>query len=164
MSRELGSLGDLDRVLRKIMGRVESRLALSLNACAENTKRHIQGVFGDTEKLEPNAQSTIDRKGFDAPLIETGELRESIETEHAIVPAEGVAFGAALGEYRAESGVGTADEKMLWHEYGSAHYPPRPAMATGTLEATIENQAIITAAARSIILSDFAPSLGEVDE
>ncbi len=33
-------------------------------------------VFGNLNYLESNAEYTIDRKGFNSPLIETGELRD----------------------------------------------------------------------------------------
>lgn len=36
---------------------------------------HSLNIFGNTTFLEPNAQYTIDRKGFDAPLVESGSLK-----------------------------------------------------------------------------------------
>lgn len=41
----------------------------------------IQKVIGDKSQLAPNAPSTIKRKKSDAPLIDTGNLRQSISFE-----------------------------------------------------------------------------------
>ena len=41
----------------------------------------IQKVIGDRSLLAPNAPSTIKRKGSDAPLIDSGNLRQSISFE-----------------------------------------------------------------------------------
>lgn len=38
----------------------------------------IKMVIGDRGKLAPNAPATVRRKGSDAPLIDTGRLRQSI--------------------------------------------------------------------------------------
>lgn len=52
-----------------------------LNMVGMQMQEDIQSVFGDRSKLRPNAPSTIAKKGFDAPLIETGKLEESIDFE-----------------------------------------------------------------------------------
>ena len=49
-----------------------------------------KNIFGDTSKLQPNADATIARKhGVDSPLVETGELRDKVayklSTSKAIV-------------------------------------------------------------------------------
>ena len=44
-------------------------------------KKDIKNLFGDRSKLRPNAPSTIAKKGFDAPLIDTGKLQEVIDYE-----------------------------------------------------------------------------------
>ena len=41
----------------------------------------IREVIGDRTLLVPNAPSTIRQKGSDAPLIDTGQLRQSISFE-----------------------------------------------------------------------------------
>lgn len=58
----------------------------------------------------PLAPSTIERKGADTPLLETGELSESIE--HTVDAREAY--------------VGTNDPKAKFHEFGTSHVPPRP--------------------------------------
>ena len=52
-----------------------------LNTIGEQMKKDIKNVIGDRSKLKPNAPSTIAKKGFDAPLIDTGKLQESIDFE-----------------------------------------------------------------------------------
>lgn len=73
--------------------------------------------FGDFPQWEPLADSTEAekaRKGYpaDAPLLRTGEMRDSIS-------------------HTAEGGkvvVGAEDEKMVYHEFGTEHIPPRPVL------------------------------------
>lgn len=47
----------------------------ALSPIVEHLWGHSYKIFGDYTKLEPNAQGTIDKKGFDAPLFDTGELQ-----------------------------------------------------------------------------------------
>lgn len=56
------------------------------------------------------AQSTIDRKGFERPLYETGELQRSIE--HNVDDHEAY--------------VGTNVEYAKYQEYGTSRIPARP--------------------------------------
>ena len=135
LNRNFRSLDEFTRFLQKETLEADSKLALALKAVALNTKAHIADVMGDPTKLAPNAESTIARKGFDAPLVDTGEMKASLEVMQSLN----------------ESGVGTADEKMYWHEYGlGRNYPERPAMYEGTIEASEENQAIIRAAVADV--------------
>lgn len=53
----------------------------ALNTIGEQMKKNIKNVIGDRSKLKPNAPSTIAKKGFDAPLIDTGKLQEAIDFE-----------------------------------------------------------------------------------
>lgn len=53
----------------------------ALNTIGEQMKKDIKNVIGDRSKLKPNAPSTIAKKGFDAPLIDTGKLQEAIDYE-----------------------------------------------------------------------------------
>lgn len=58
------------------------------------------------------AQSTIDRKGFERPLFETGALRDSITHN---VDADG-----------REAAVGTDIEYAKYQEFGTSKIPARP--------------------------------------
>jgi HK97 gp10 family phage protein len=58
----------------------------------------------------PLAASTVARKGADTPLLETGEMRDSIE--HTVG--------------HDEARIGSNNDKALWHELGTSRIPPRP--------------------------------------
>ena len=83
----------------------------------------IRTTIGDLNELAPLADSTIAQKaqmGYDqpeAPLIATGELRDSVTF-------------AAVGSMAT---AGSDEMKAKWHEYGSSigRYPPRPAFRIG---------------------------------
>ena len=53
----------------------------ALKTIGKKMKEDIKKIIGDRSKLRPNAPSTIARKGFDAPLLDTGKLEESINYE-----------------------------------------------------------------------------------
>jgi phage gpG-like protein len=74
--------------------------------CAE-AKRVIGEGYPEWPALSPE---TLAHKMGKGPLLETGELRASIEWN-----AEGN-----------QGFVGTDNEKGLWHELGTAKIPPRP--------------------------------------
>ena len=66
----------------------------------------------------PLKASTIARKGRgDSPLLETGELRNSIE--HTI--GDKVAW------------VGSNNDKAVWHELGTSKMPPRPFLSLAAI-------------------------------
>ena len=65
------------------------------------------------------AQSTIDRKGFERPLYETGKLKDSIG--HLVEGNVGY--------------VGTNDPVAPYQEFGTSKIPPRPFLG-GALAAT----------------------------
>jgi hypothetical protein len=62
----------------------------------------------------PLAESTLKKKAADTPLLETGELRDSIS---AFVEMKGPEHGRAA--------VGSDLEKAVWHELGTSTIPPR---------------------------------------
>lgn len=61
------------------------------------------------------APATIERKGHDTILYETGELRESFDTE--------VEWGP-VGDKKLT--IYSEDEKLKYHEYGTVNMPRRP--------------------------------------
>jgi hypothetical protein len=62
------------------------------------------------------AESTVERKGGrDEPLLDTGELRDSIS-----------GFVEMYGKEHGRAVVGTALDKGMWAELGTVHEPPRP--------------------------------------
>lgn len=70
----------------------------------------------------PLSPSTIERKGQDTPLLETGELRESIHHIVIDTPNGGDVY------------VGSDNDKALWHELGTRHIPPRPFLQPTAME------------------------------
>ena len=51
----------------------------ALSAVGEAMKKDIVSIIGDTSQLRHNAPSTIAKKGFDAPLYDTGKLKAAID-------------------------------------------------------------------------------------
>ncbi len=85
-------------------------------------KKEILAKIGNPAKLGPPlAQSTIDRKGHDGPLLETGVLRDSIGWEHVS---------------KRHTVVGSTDKKALWHELGPTNnrFPRRSFLASTAQE------------------------------
>lgn len=52
-----------------------------LAAAGRVAKDAVLSWFGNTSKLTPNAEETVQRKGFQAPLIENGMLKRAIDYE-----------------------------------------------------------------------------------
>jgi phage gpG-like protein len=78
----------------------------------QDEAKRVLGTYDyDWPRLKPK---TIARKETgDSPLLETGELRDSIERE----VQHHVAY------------VGSNDNKAVWHEFGTSRIPPRPFFA-----------------------------------
>ena len=91
---------------------IEGERELSIERSCVVLEKRIIGAFGTYEFFpwEPLAPATIARKGADTPLVETGELRDSI----------------AHNSDENEGYVGTDNEKAKWHEFGTAAIPARP--------------------------------------
>lgn len=66
------------RNLKKQLNGLESNPTKTLEVFAKNTQAAIKKGFGNSAILPPNAPSTVKKKGFNAPLIETGELRDEL--------------------------------------------------------------------------------------
>lgn len=82
----------------------------------------------------PLQQETIERKATgDSPLLETGELRDSIQQ--------------TVGHHIAW--VGSDSDKAVWHEFGTSHVPPRSFIGAAAREAepTIHRMAVETVGA-----------------
>jgi phage gpG-like protein len=87
--------------------------AIIARACelvAAEAKRVIGEGYDDWPALAP---STLARKMMNTPLLETGELRASIEWQSSGL----------------EGHVGSNNDKALWHELGTSRVPPRSFLA-----------------------------------
>lgn len=121
MTMEFGSLGDLahhmmsDTVaeLRHVQRGLELS-AVIIEKTAKNEIGEYQDAIGPFQDWAPLADSTEAEKGrlgypLDAPLLRTGEMRDSIKHE--------------VGEW--EATVGSIDPTMIYHEFGTSKMPPR---------------------------------------
>jgi phage gpG-like protein len=83
--------------------------AIVARACemvCEEAKRVIGEGYPYWPALKPE---TLARKMMNTPLLETGELRASIEWQ----------------SHGLEGAVGSNNDKAVWHELGTARIPPR---------------------------------------
>jgi phage gpG-like protein len=88
--------------------------AIVARAAAMIAKQAKAQIGKQHEEWPPLAQSTLKRKAANTPLLETGELRDSIEwTVHG------------HGNH-AEAEVGSNNDKAVWHELGTSRVPARP--------------------------------------
>jgi len=70
----------------------------------------------------PLAPSTLAKKSADTPLLETGEMRDSIE------------HSSNADEAR----IGSNNDKAVWHELGTSHVPPRSFLMQAAVHKTDE--------------------------
>lgn len=71
---------DVKRMLKKYLSGIDKKNPkISLEVIIDNISgdyvEKVRRGFGDTSKLKSNSTFTIERKGLDSPLIETGELK-----------------------------------------------------------------------------------------
>lgn len=72
-----------ENILKRDLDRYFKNLDKRSSVSAQDTVKpflmafydHSKSIFGDTTFLEPNAQYTIDIKGFDAPLVDSGSTK-----------------------------------------------------------------------------------------
>jgi phage gpG-like protein len=101
----------------------EADLRLTEEACVEKAavmiekeaKRAIGTYLFGWEPLKP--ETIAHKTTGDSPLLETGELKESIEHNSGREGGEAVAY------------VGTNDPVGKYHELGTSHIPPRSFLA-----------------------------------
>ncbi len=95
---------------------LEREVRLAMEAAAETAKGFIGQEMPGWDPLAPPTIADKTRKGYPtpAPLLRTGELRESIGAEAEAVP------GGVDGV------VGSTSRHASFHEIGSSREPPRP--------------------------------------
>src|ERR1035437_10054844 len=109
-------LHTIDRDLHEVAPAIIAR------AC-EMVAKQAKSAIGKTHELWPPLKpATIARKlRGNTPLLETGELRDSIEwTVHG--------HGSHV-----EGEVGSNNDKAVWHELGTRTIPPRSFLASSAL-------------------------------
>lgn len=90
----------------------------ALERCGKVVQREAKRAIGTYDYgWPPLAASTVKKKGKDTPLLETGEMRDSIK--YTVTHKVG-----AVGD--AEVQIGSDNDKAKWHELGTSKFPPRP--------------------------------------
>ena len=85
------------------------------------------------ERLKP--ETVARKRSGDSPLLETGELRDSIS------------YTVGIGEAH----VGSNNDKAVWHELGTKRVPPRPFL----MRAAIQQERAIARMARRRVAAAF---------
>ncbi|SIN82964.1 hypothetical protein SAMN05443247_00028 [Bradyrhizobium erythrophlei] len=89
------------------------RLEIGLDKVGELASTMAAAYIGHYQPGWPRlAESTLERKAADTPLLETGEMRDSIRHEVDPIMLEMV--------------VGSNDKRALYQELGTSRIPPRP--------------------------------------
>lgn len=103
----------------------------------ENEAKSAIGTYKyDWPRLQPE---TVARKAHgDTPLLETGEMRDSIE--HVVIG-------------HTEAHIGSNNEKAVWHELGTKTIPPRSFLAGAAAEMAPQVSKVIGIAVASAIAS-----------
>lgn len=84
----------------------------ALERAASIVEKEAKDLIGHEHDFwPPLAESTLERKAANTPLLETGEMRDSIE--HVVVSHK-------------EAHVGSNNDKAVYHELGTSRIPPRP--------------------------------------
>lgn len=100
---------ELHHGLQKVAGRIEATAKAEFGIYQPEV-----GPFGAWPDLAESTKDDRVKQGFpeDEPLLRTGDLRDSIEHE-----VEGL-----------EAAIGSTDEKMVFHEFGTSKMPARPVL------------------------------------
>jgi HK97 gp10 family phage protein len=106
------------------------------------------GPFPAWAELAPSTESRKAKMGYpaDAPLLATGEMRDSIQHQ--------------VGGLEAE--IGSNDDKMVYHEFGTSKMPARPVLGPAAFRNKRKIEQIIGHAAVTGLLegTGIHPSLG----
>lgn len=145
--REFASLGALALHFVANAAATVKTLQTGLEAAitlVENTARaeigELQPAVGPFPAWAPLAESTVEAKGHDRPLIDTGEMLASFQHE--------------VDKQALEAIAGATDEKMIYHEFGTAKMPPRPVWGPAAYRCEAAISKLIGAAAVAGLLGD----------
>ncbi|ADE12133.1 HK97-gp10 family putative phage morphogenesis protein [Sideroxydans lithotrophicus] len=122
MNKVLDSFGGLAEMLVADNVRLVVNLETAMGFAAKVVQKDAQdrigeyqaetGPFPAWEPLADSTEADKARKGFplDAPLLRTGDMRDTIVTEHNAL----------------EAIIGSKDPVAKYQEFGTEHIPPRP--------------------------------------
>ncbi len=111
----------------------DAKILASEHAVGDVTLEHARALFGDEQLLAPLQPETVESKARrgaaepDAPLIDTGHLRDSLYVE---------VDGPRVR-------VGSDDPVLLFHELGTRKMPARPVLQLSVHAARREVRAIV---------------------
>lgn len=99
--------------------KIREAVAIALVEAAAVVAEEAKAMIGhEHAEWPPLTETTIERKaGSGGPLLETGEMRDSIEFR-----VEGLS-----------AVIGSNDPKAVIHEHGNGHVPPRPFLSTSAM-------------------------------
>ena len=116
----------------EVVSHVTDRSAEEIQKTAQGMIGQYQQAIGPYSKWQDLADSTEAEKArlgysVDAPLLRTGEMKNSIErTVHGY-----------------EAAVGSNDKNMIYHELGTSKIPPRPVLGPAALHSKPRIEKII---------------------
>lgn len=115
----------------------------SLKIAGETVEKEAKALIGTYEAGWPALSPyTVERKATgDSPLLETGELRDSIE--HTVVINKGVGMHAY---------VGSNNQKAVWNFWGTGRIPPRDPLIPAVMRKMPEIVSQIGALSHSILI------------
>lgn len=131
MPREFTSFNALFTAMKHDVHTTIATSERIMHHAGEVVKEHAQAQLGHYldhggpypgEPWAPLAESTLARKAHDTPLVETGELHDSIEVTASHKHAE-IGVKSRIGARGIDIG-----DIAVWQEYGTARIPPRPFM------------------------------------
>lgn len=113
-------------IMRSLMREMPHHMHSTMEQAGKLMEDAAKAKLGEYQPgWPPLSPDTIARKATgDSPLLETGELRESIH--HIVIDAPGGQGGEVY--------VGSDNDKALWHELGTVHIPPRPFLTSTAME------------------------------
>jgi phage gpG-like protein len=100
-----------------------------LEAAAKMVEAKAKALIGVPHDFwAPLTDETLRRKdGVNSPLLETGQMRDSIEST--------VEFPSAY--------IGSNDDRAVWHELGTSRVPPRSFLAHSAMESGPEIEKMV---------------------
>ncbi len=109
----------VDMAIKEHMHKGLEEAAKKVEQTAKDEIGFYQSAIGPFPAWDELAESTEEQKAHhgypsNAPLEATGEMRDSIKHE-----CEGL-----------EAIIGSDDEKLPWHEFGTDRMPPRPVLGS----------------------------------
>ncbi|MDE2468741.1 MAG: phage virion morphogenesis protein [Bradyrhizobium sp.] len=114
VEREVATVVDLQTGLHRAAKAIETSAKAEIGQYQQSV-----GPFPAWEALADSTEAEKARLGYepDAPLLRTGDLRDSITHQ-----VEGL-----------DAAIGSEDQVMVYHEFGTTNMPPRPVLGPAAI-------------------------------